>query len=973
MADENIGEIYVKIRADVSNLDREVQQLKARLSKDAAEMGNKLSFKAKFDNSIAVWRISELQKLREKLQREFDKKVSIDVSSTSLDRTREKIAAVDARLKGVGETAQSLGNKLITGFAALGGMAAFFRIMKDSIVAAKESAIAQAQITKAVETTGQASGFTAKELIKMAKELQNLNAIDDDKILANITNQLLTFRNISGDVFKRTQQAVLDLNAVSGKGNLESLTNETIRLGEALQEPVMGTMQLMKAGVIFSMQQKEQIKKLAESNKLFEAQSLVLDVVEGQYGGQAEALAKATGGTQQFSVAIGNLLEKLGAPLLSVLGKVATAITSLLDPVENVNEGFTEQKSAFDNLQKSITPLLSRYDELKSKTSLNKSEQDELKTIILRVAGAIPSAISALNDYGVATDINRGKVEEFIKTEQKRLAVVNKSDIEAYNKKKKLAEQSKKLVEDELKRSLESGKKTVQFSTAQGVIEREVKVSDKDLKSAQQKIKAFQDEIDGYNAELDLLSGKVDKVKPVVPGKVVMNTMAGDEVLKQYKEQQEAIEQIRNKLAQVDEVTGKQTVQGKERVALQKELNSLIEKQKDKTVKTTFETKIPKDYTANQVAEYEALKFAAKGYADYALAVIEMKYTQELAAAKTNTQEKLKAEENYNLGIAKLNQEILDDDKKKNDKELEDAKKIGDKILDDTKKNNEKLNAEAEKSIEDKKTALEKYYDSVQFADESYLKFRIVKIKEEAEIIKQSTGNNANSKLLSEKYIIEESRKLYEEQLDWQIKHYAREHKVEMAALDSLKEGFVQAFQLIKIRTSQSASALENIFVDMANSFIAQVERMIAEWAAFQLLKGIAGVIFAPVTGGASLIPSIPLFHKGGEVLGTSTGIKKLASGGSFMVPQGFPNDSYPMLVESGERISVTPTNKVQEQDKSLAILGRKLDILNANLVGKNFAPSLSVRTEIDGKEITKSVVSNINRMEKEGRRLNHL
>jgi hypothetical protein len=34
------------------------------------------------------------------------------------------------------------------------------------------------------------------------------------------------------------------------------------------------------------------------------------------------------------------------------------------------------------------------------------------------------------------------------------------------------------------------------------------------------------------------------------------------------------------------------------------------------------------------------------------------------------------------------------------------------------------------------------------------------------------------------------------------------------------------------------------------------------------------------------------------------------AQGGSFIVPPGYPNDSYPMRVQSGERVTVTPANK---------------------------------------------------------------
>jgi ribosomal protein L13 len=37
----------------------------------------------------------------------------------------------------------------------------------------------------------------------------------------------------------------------------------------------------------------------------------------------------------------------------------------------------------------------------------------------------------------------------------------------------------------------------------------------------------------------------------------------------------------------------------------------------------------------------------------------------------------------------------------------------------------------------------------------------------------------------------------------------------------------------------------------------------------------------------------------------------KLAGGGSFTVPNGFPNDSFPLMVETGEKVHVTPASQV--------------------------------------------------------------
>ncbi len=960
MVEENLGEIYVKIKADVSGLERELADLRRKIDVDSKQDQAKLNFKAKFDASIAKLGISELQTYRQRLQKEFEKKLSLNVDAASLDRTRIKIASVDNQLKNAGNTAQSFGSKLIGGFAALGGITAFFRVIKESVDAAKESAIAQAQITKAVETTGNAAGFTAKQLFKMAEELQKLNAIDDDKILTDVTNNLLTFKNVSGDTFKRAQQAILDLNAVISKGEIGALTSQTIQLGKALNDPVQGISALTRVGISFTEEQKTQIKVLAESGNLFEAQSLILKEIEGQYGGQAEALAKATGGMQQFSVTIGNLLEKLGAPFLTILGKVATAISSLIDPVKNINEDFSEQKKNLDDLQKSVVPLLSRYDELKSKTSLNKNEQSELKNIILNVANAIPSAISAFNEYGNATDINRGKVEEFIKTEQKRLAVVNKNDIDAFNKKKNLAEQNKKLLEEELKRSLKLGTKTIQFSTAQGVIEREVKISDQDIKNAQKNIKAFQDEIDGYNAQLDVLSGKVDEVKPVVTGKTVFDTTAGDEILNQYQEQQQAIDQIKNKLRDT-------TLSKEQQIVLQKELNDLLSKQNSKPIKTNGDDKYIQDLL-NSLDDY-------------------------------GNKIKLLQDELSKLGSGDIEKEmiihaqIVDLNDQLDKAELEIIQKVNGikpKIKIDVEVATSKKGDPAE---DFKSGAIDKYYSDLKTKGEDYFRWKVAQNQKEAsELAKYDP-------VLAKQLEIDQIKSLEQEYFDWRIKQWQGQAgltgDIFVSGMQGISAGYDALWQSLAdadisgaeriqaIWNSVKSSALQ-VFGEILKGYIQNAiqQAVVGDtFRATEIAKGyaIGGALAAAYTPAATLASIMSFGGASIEglaalqmALGSSqamAAVPGFAQGGDFIVPPGYPNDSYPMLVESGERVQVTPAGKTADSEKLFKVLNKKLDVLNKSLINKDFAPQIFNTMTLNGRTIAKEVASDIKRMQKEGRK----
>ena len=91
-----------------------------------------------------------------------------------------------------------------------------------------------AQVEAGLISTGQAAGFTSKELQKMASDLQAKTLFGDEVILKDATAQLLTFTNISGEQFARTQKAALNL-ATRLDGDLKSAS---IQLGKALNDPI---------------------------------------------------------------------------------------------------------------------------------------------------------------------------------------------------------------------------------------------------------------------------------------------------------------------------------------------------------------------------------------------------------------------------------------------------------------------------------------------------------------------------------------------------------------------------------------------------------------------------------------------------------------------------------------------------------------------------------------------------------------
>lgn len=212
---------------------------------------------------------------------------------------------------------------------AIGGAFAAAQLKSFATEAVRAFGVQEAAV-KAVEatlrTTGSTAGFTSKELQAMASAMQEATTFGDEEILKKVTNNLLTFGNVVGPVFKRAQDAALDLSAVLG----QDLQSSTIQLGKALNDPIKGITALSRVGIAFTEQQKALIGSLVESGKVMEAQGVILDEIEHFYGEAAEAMANTTqGALTQMSNAWGDAMEVIGESITPVVVPAANAIKTL--------------------------------------------------------------------------------------------------------------------------------------------------------------------------------------------------------------------------------------------------------------------------------------------------------------------------------------------------------------------------------------------------------------------------------------------------------------------------------------------------------------------------------------------------------------------------------------------------------------------------------------------------------------------
>jgi len=252
--------------------------------------------------------------------------VTIGAQTRQFDRA---LGSSMNKMKRFGKNTKKLGKSMTMGLTAPIAALGF-----TAVKAFDQQAKAIAQVEAGLKSAGATVGFTSKQLQQMASDLQTKTIFGDEEILKDATSQLLTFTNIAGDQFSRTQKVALDL-ATRLDGDLKSAS---IQLGKALNDPIANLSALSRSGIQFSEDQKQVIKSLTESGRLAEAQTVILDELEKQYGGSAEAAAKAgTGGLKQLANSFGDLQEEFGKIIMDFLPPVIDGLKNMLAAFQNLS------------------------------------------------------------------------------------------------------------------------------------------------------------------------------------------------------------------------------------------------------------------------------------------------------------------------------------------------------------------------------------------------------------------------------------------------------------------------------------------------------------------------------------------------------------------------------------------------------------------------------------------------------------
>lgn len=268
-----------------------------------------------------------------------------------------------------------------------------------------------AQTQAALKSTGGVANVTAKDIDRLAGSISQMSGIDDEAI-AGAENLLLTFKNVRNEVgqgnrvFDRATKAATDLS-VAGFGSLDSTAKQ---LGKALNDPLRGITALSRAGVTFSRGQVKQIKGLVASNKLLEAQRIILKEVESQVGGSAKALGDTLPG--QLNRLRNSLRDTAG----DLVGAVAPAFTEVIESTNEFIRRLSEARGAraklsvvFEGVETIGRQLFQQIEEVFRRVDWPRLIED-VQAGLLEGLSRLGKALGKVNYGEVGRQVGRGLV-----------------------------------------------------------------------------------------------------------------------------------------------------------------------------------------------------------------------------------------------------------------------------------------------------------------------------------------------------------------------------------------------------------------------------------------------------------------------------------------------------------------------------------------------------------------------------------
>jgi hypothetical protein len=328
------------------------------------------------------------------MAREVNLKVGIDARNAKKGAT-EFDRASNSIIKGANKVNSSFAS-LTKGVIGLSSAFLGFQTIKLATEAFITQEKAVNQLNAVLKATGGVVGRTSEQLQDMAKALQDVTTFGDEAII-EAQKIVLTFKGIRNEIFDRTIPAILDLSQVFGT----DLKGQAIQVAKALEDPIKGLSALSRVGITFSQDQKDTIKALAETNKIAEAQTLILEALESQSKGAANAYRNTFGGSViALNNAFGDLLETITSTSVETTGAVAV-IQILERTIVKMSENINRAQGEISDFSEGVKVVFTVLTE--TLITVGRVIRLTLSTIVKETTTKIKTAIDLIKNFGIGS------------------------------------------------------------------------------------------------------------------------------------------------------------------------------------------------------------------------------------------------------------------------------------------------------------------------------------------------------------------------------------------------------------------------------------------------------------------------------------------------------------------------------------------------------------------------------------------
>ena len=204
------------------------------------------------------------------------------------------------------------------------------RAIKECVSAYTEAEKVSKRLEAVWKNVGQTTGKTSQQIDDMAEALEKQTYFTSEAIKESAL-LLAATESLSDQGLDRALQASMDLAAALG----EDVTAAANTLAKALEDPEAALNRLKSAGITFTDEEKAQVKALADANRQYEAQSIILDKVEQRYRGVAQAIADTpVGKLDAIKDTWNDIKENLGGALLN---SISPALDILYERLQEIS------------------------------------------------------------------------------------------------------------------------------------------------------------------------------------------------------------------------------------------------------------------------------------------------------------------------------------------------------------------------------------------------------------------------------------------------------------------------------------------------------------------------------------------------------------------------------------------------------------------------------------------------------------